>query len=174
MIIKRSDLEELTNVILGDVFPFLISFGTIGSAGQFALGMVIEREDKTRHLLNFAGMSSSAYCLSYLFAEYVIYSVPQVLLIITVYFLEIKAITDHVYLFFLSTMMFGLPFVSMMHIVSHFFSTLESALKYSTTPVFWMFIILTIVQSFTEWEVGLNLIYPPLNLSACMYDILGQ
>jgi hypothetical protein len=125
------DLDADTeSSIISTVFPILISIGILTSSGIFVHAPVVDREDKLRYLLNFAGMRSSSYFIGFLIGDLLVFVIPQLLLIIMVFVLQLTQFQDHMVAFFTSVFVFSLPFISMIYVFSFMFDKAESAFKY--------------------------------------------
>ena len=78
---------NITQSILQVYFPILIQVGYITSIGMYLLATTQDRYDKTRYLLNFAGMRSTAYYLGIFLADFLIFMASNILIIISIYIL---------------------------------------------------------------------------------------
>ena len=86
-IIDDFDPSKILNTVLSKVFPIFVTIGIITSTGAYVYNPVADREEKLRYLLNFAGMRSTSYYLGMFFADIIIFTIPQVFLIIMVFVL---------------------------------------------------------------------------------------
>ena len=87
--------------------------------------------DKTRYLLNFAGLRSSSYYVGILFADFLIFSISNVLLVISVFVLQLDTIKANAGWLFLVMQFFGLPYISLSYNLGYFFNNPETGFKFS-------------------------------------------
>lgn len=128
-------------VIYQYAFPTLQSLGLSFGTMSFVQSPVTDREEKMRYLLNFAGMRSSAYYLSFMFADVIIYLIPQLLLMISVVILQIEAVVDTLGAFFLSIFFFSFPFLAFTYLIGMIFDKKETATKW----IIWCNMAMTLV-----------------------------
>ena len=87
VVIREIDMPEVKNAVFKYAFPFLVLFGIMTSCGIFSITPTIDRELKLRHLLMFAGMWSTSYYFGLLLADFIIFMLPQYILIIFIFVL---------------------------------------------------------------------------------------
>mmetsp|Transcript_41167 Transcript_41167/g.62611 ORF Transcript_41167/g.62611 Transcript_41167/m.62611 type:complete len:127 (+) Transcript_41167:689-1069(+) len=63
------------------IFPFVIVISLSMASAIYVTSLVQDREFKLRYLLNFTGVSSSAYILGLLFADILFFMVPSSLFV---------------------------------------------------------------------------------------------
>jgi len=81
------------------------------SGSIFAITEVKDREDGLRYLLNFTGISSTAYFLGLVMADFLLYLLPVALLVVFALILNIGQFREHGWLIFFLMACFGLPLV---------------------------------------------------------------
>jgi hypothetical protein len=120
-------------LILGYAFPGLVLFGYITSIGVYAIGPALDRFDKTRYLLNFAGQRSSSYYLGMFLADFLIYEISVITLVILVLILDITIIIDDGGLgyVFLALTVFGFPFIALSYAIGYIFKNPETGYKFA-------------------------------------------
>lgn len=150
------------------------------SVGQYVSALTLDREDKTRYLLNFAGMRSSSYVLGMVFGEYLNFVVPQILLIIMVFILKITSFQTHIVLFFGNVFIAGFPIISLMHLISHMFDKHMSAFKYSLPIMILINAVLLAIQNALlpfldadKLKIWINIFSPIVSLLNNMFIILN-
>ena len=82
-----SSTQSALNSVLEIAFPIFILIGYVTAIGVYLLCPAQDRYDKTRYLLNFAGLRSSSYYVGILLADFLIFSISNVLLVISVFVL---------------------------------------------------------------------------------------
>lgn len=172
---KIGDRDNFRDAILSAAFPILIVLGIILSVGQFVSALTLDREDKTRYLLNFAGMRSTSYVLGTIFAEYLNFVAPQILLIIMVFILKITTFEQHMVLFFGNVFVSGFPIIASMHLISHMFDKHMTAFKYSLPITMLITAILLTIQNTLLKNEGMLIVdvfSPFVSLYSNMADIL--
>lgn len=124
---------DITQTILSVYFPILLQVGYITSIGLYLLATVQDRYDKTRYLLNFAGMRSSSYYLGIFLADFLIFMSSNVLIVISVYVLGLKRFTEEgkAFLLFEILLFFGLPYITLTYNIGFLFTKPETAFKFS-------------------------------------------
>ena len=124
--------DDVQNLILGIAFPVLNNLGLILTCGVFVFTPVEDRELKLRYLLNFAGMRSSAYYIGYFFADWIIFSINQTLLVLMFFVMKIQLFEDHAWMYYLCVEVFGFAFISSIYALNFFFDKGETSFKYIT------------------------------------------
>ena len=109
----------------------MLLVGYVSTIGLYLLGTTQERFDKTRYLLNFAGMRSSSYIVGKFLADLIIYSISNILLVISVFVLQLDQFSKHAGIMFLILTIFGFPYIILGYNLGYFFSDPATALKYS-------------------------------------------
>lgn len=155
--------------VLNVAFPILITLGIVFSNGLFVMTPVKDREEKLRYLLNFAGMRSSAYYLGFLLADVIIYCIPQVLLVIMVFVIQLDVLEKHMGFFFLSIFFFAFPFISLIYNLGFVFDKSETAFKYVTLLFMLSYIVPVIIESFVSKSpaviLALEILFPLITLN---------
>lgn len=130
---QKDGSPSTLNTLLGILFPVLCLVGYITSIGVYAIGPAIDRFDKTRYLLNFAGQRSTSYYLGIFLADFLIFEISAILIILLAFILNIEIITIHgrwMYMF-MSLTLFGFPFISLSYAIGYIFKNPETGYKYS-------------------------------------------
>ena len=109
----------------------MLLVGYVSTIGLYLLGTTQERFDKTRYLLNFAGMRSSSYIVGKFLADLIIYSISNILLVISVFVLQLDQFSKHAGIMFLILTIFGFPYIILGYNLGYFFDDPETAFKYS-------------------------------------------
>ena len=107
-----------------------LPLGILISGLLYVNTLVSDREKGLRYLLNFAGMRSSAYLAGILAGEFVIYSLPQILLYFFFQFFGYKAIQPHAFLLFVEALAFGPAFLALCQLLGFMFEKEETASQY--------------------------------------------
>lgn len=121
---------DTKQTVLSFAFPWLVTIGIVLSCGVFVFTPVIDREEKLRYLLNFAGMRSSSYYLGFLCADFIIFTVPQIFLGIMVFVLNLDAFKSNMFMFFLTIECFAFPYISLIYVLNFMFDKGETAYKF--------------------------------------------
>lgn len=69
-------------MILQTYFPIMVAIALILSSGLFVITPVKDKEDKLRYLLNFTGISSTAYYMGIFLADLILFIVPTIMIVI--------------------------------------------------------------------------------------------
>lgn len=155
------------------IFSFLVLGGISMTSSVFLYAVVKDREDKLRYLLNFAGIRSSSYWLGIFFAEWILYSLPITALTLVTHVLQIKTFVENAGIIYLTFLIFGLPFISLMYVISFVFDKMETAGKYgflilaSFTAT--QFILIVPFPNFIDFIVHTN---PLLSCHHCLQLIM--
>lgn len=115
------------------MFPIFILLGYLTSIGLYLIVPVNDKFNKTRYLLNFAGMRSSSYYIGLFLADYIIYSISNFLLVIFVYILDLGIFTEHAGSLLLILAVLGFPYITLAYLFGFVFDNPETAFKW----VFW-------------------------------------
>jgi hypothetical protein len=108
--------------------------GYLESMGLYVVVPVDDKFNKTRYLLNFAGIRSSAYYIGIFMADYVIYSISSFLLFGFVFVLDLGVFTENAGNLLLILAASGLPYITMAYLFGFIFDNSETAFKW----VFWL------------------------------------
>lgn len=119
--------------MIGYAFPSLVLVGYITSIGVYAVGPALDRFDKTRYLLNFAGQRSTSYYLGIFLADFLIFEISVVLIILMALILNITIVTKDGALgfVFLSLTVFGFPFIALSYAIGYIFKDPETGYKFA-------------------------------------------
>jgi hypothetical protein len=131
MVMSGLNLPNVTKIVLNIAFPLLEVLGITLSAGLYSWGVVVDREEKLRYLLNFAGMRSSSYFIGLFLSDIIIYAIPQIMLFVCVYILQIDAIVNCISVFVATILIFGFPFITLAYVISFMFDKAETAFKWT-------------------------------------------
>jgi len=123
-------MKELQDRILRMAFPALVLVSIVTSGGLFIVTPVQDREDKLRYLLNFSGLSSSAYFSGIFLADMVLYLIPCISVLLLSYFLNIDTFYKNAGEIFIALFMFGLGFMQLNYLVGFLFTSANAAFKY--------------------------------------------
>lgn len=92
-------------------------------------------------------MRPSAYFFGFLASDFVIYLVPQFLLFLMIFILNLRDLISHIPMFLASIVIFSFPFISLCYLVSFLFDKQQSAYKYTSMIFFLLYILPTVIQS---------------------------
>lgn len=109
----------------------MIFIGFVLSSGVYLITTVKDRQDKLRYLLNFGGMRSLSYYVGIVLADWTLYTIPTIALVLVIILLKIDAFTNEIGLFILSLMLFGLALINFSNTIGFFFKDVDSAFKNS-------------------------------------------
>ena len=109
------------------------------SSSLYVITPVKDRQDKLRHLLNFAGISSHAYYFGIFLADMVLFTIPCSLIVTLAYAFQIEAFTNNAASILGTMITFGLGFIPFLYICSFLFKDVESAFKYVTLPLMMLY-----------------------------------
>lgn len=112
------------------MFPIFILIGYLSSIGLYLVVPVTDKFNKTRYLLNFAGMRSSAYYIGLFLADYIIYSISNFLLVGFVFILDLGIFSENAGNLFLILMVLGFPYITLAYLFGFVFDNPESAFKW--------------------------------------------
>mmetsp|Transcript_41166 Transcript_41166/g.62606 ORF Transcript_41166/g.62606 Transcript_41166/m.62606 type:complete len:117 (+) Transcript_41166:2526-2876(+) len=112
------------------VFPFLIMLSILISSGVYVISPVLDREEKLRYLLNFAGMRSASYYIGLWIGDTFIYIIPTAILIGGAWALQLEGFSEVAIWIFFALAVFSFPFIQLNYLVSYLFSKAETAFKY--------------------------------------------
>jgi len=115
------------------MFPIFILLGYLTSIGLYLIVPVNDKFNKTRYLLNFAGMRSSSYYIGLFLADYIIFSISNVLLIGFMFMLDLGVFTENAGNLFLILAVLGFPYITLSYLFGFVFENPETAFKW----VFW-------------------------------------
>ena len=170
------DIDTIRSKTLNIAFPILVSFGIITSVGVYVFHPVADREQKLRYLLNFAGMRSSSYYIGMFLADIVIYIIPQILLLIMVYVLDLGEVKTRIAPFFVTVVLFAPPFISLIYCFGFIFEKAESAFKYTILLFMLVYIIPLLIGSLvntTALTNALVVIFPTSTLFTNVQDVMN-
>jgi len=176
MVLDNIDIDEDTKqTVLSTIFPILISIGILTSAGIFVHAPVMDREDKLRYLLNFAGMRSSSYYIGFLLGDLIVFAIPQILLIIMVFVLQLTQFQEHMVAFFGTVFIYAFSFISMIYVFNFVFDKAESAFKYVILLVLIVYAVpqLVTIGAGPPVQYAMDAIFPPHAFSSNMGQILS-
>ena len=125
--------QSIFDIILGTAFPILVLVGYITSCGIYAIGPALDRWDKTRYLLNFAGQRSTSYYLGMFLADLLIFEISVVCIILLTVILNITIITQDGNWFYMGLCMsvFGLPFIALSYAIGYIIKDPETGYKFA-------------------------------------------
>jgi hypothetical protein len=116
---------------MNSIFPLLVAFSMLLSGGLYVVTTVKDREDKLRYLLNFTGISSTAYYLGIFAADLILFIVPTSAIMILSLVLQVDTFTQNMWALSLVFMQFALSFIPLSYFVAFLFSKTDTAFKYS-------------------------------------------
>ena len=158
------------------IFPQLLQFGLLISCGCFAVTPVTDREEKLRYLLNFSGMSPTAYFFGFLLSDAQLFLMPNALLVITSWILGYDFFINHWFAIMLALYLFGYGFIALSYLVGFIFQKSESAFKYT----FVVFLLMYAVPTGLKYTLKIdalnevfNYIFPMSNMANMMGLILA-
>ena len=120
------------------MFPIFTMLGYLTSIGLYLIVPVTDKSNKTRYLLNFAGMRFSAYYIGLFLADFLIYSISNFLLVAVVYAMDVSTFTNNSANLLLILTVLGFPYITISYLFGFFFSNPETAFKW----VFWFALII--------------------------------
>lgn len=115
------------------MFPIFILIGYLTSLGLYTIVPVSDKFNKTRNLLKFVGMRSSSYYIGLLMADYIIYSISNILLVSFVFFLDLGIFTENAWNLYIIISVLGFPYITLAYLLGFLFENPETAYKW----VFW-------------------------------------
>lgn len=92
------------------------------TSGLFMNAVISDHFEGLRHLLNFAGMNSYAYVTGMLLAEYMIYLISGISVVLVGLVIGIEKFKMYWGEYILCTVIFGLPFITLTNVFSHLLS----------------------------------------------------
>ena len=95
--------------------------GYLENIGLYLIVPVTDKFNKTRYLLNFAGIRSSAYYIGIFLADYVIYSISTILLFGFVFVLDLGIFTENAVNLFLILAVNGFPYITLAYLFGFLF-----------------------------------------------------
>jgi len=94
------------------------------------VGPALDRWDKTRYLLNFAGQRSTSYYLGIFLADFLIFEITVISIIILVFVLNLTLVTKVGGYVFLCMTFFGFPFIALSYAIGYIFKNPETGYKF--------------------------------------------
>eukprot|EP00356_Strombidium_inclinatum_P008969 CAMPEP_0170487354 /NCGR_PEP_ID=MMETSP0208-20121228/6196_1 /TAXON_ID=197538 /ORGANISM="Strombidium inclinatum, Strain S3" /LENGTH=273 /DNA_ID=CAMNT_0010761615 /DNA_START=2084 /DNA_END=2905 /DNA_ORIENTATION=- len=165
---------EITKAIISVFFPFAISISLMVSSGLYVLMPVYDKEEKLRHLLNFAGMKPFAYNMGLWFSDTIIYVIPVALLMIFAWVFNVLSFgVASVWLWF-TLIVFSYPFIHLNYFVACMFKKADTAFKYQLYVMLGIYLLPPIfVTLFFIVTRGVNIefiyvIFPTQTLKDCL------
>jgi hypothetical protein len=116
------------------IFPIIILIGYLSSIGLYLIVPVNDKFNKTRYMLNFAGMRSSSYYIGLFLADFLIYSIGNILLVGFVFVLDLGVFTENAGNLLIILTVLGFPYITLAYLFGFLFENDETAFKW----VFWM------------------------------------
>jgi hypothetical protein len=105
-------------------------FGYLTSIGVYAVGPALDRWDKTRYLLNFAGQRSTSYYLGIFLADFLIFEITVISIIVLAFVLNLTLVTNVGGYVFLCMTFFGFPFIALSYAIGYIFKNPETGYKF--------------------------------------------
>ena len=90
-------------------------------SGLFIVGLVYDREQKLRYLMNFAGLQSLPYFIGNFLADFILFLFPTIAFIILLFAMNIEAFSGYEPTIFLIILCFGVGLIGMTYFVSYLF-----------------------------------------------------
>lgn len=97
---------------------------------MYSIGPALDRWDKTRYLLNFAGQRSTSYYLGIFLADFLIFEITVISIILLAYVLNLTLVTDVGGYVFLVMSVFGFPFIVLSYSIGYIFKNPETGYKF--------------------------------------------
>lgn len=100
---------------------------------MYAIGPALDRFNKTRYLLNFAGQRSASYYFGIFLADFIIFEISVVLIVLMALILNIDIITKDGALgfVFLCLTVFGFPFITLSYAIGYILKNPETGYKFA-------------------------------------------
>jgi hypothetical protein len=159
------------------MFPIFILIGYLSSIALYTIVPVTDKFNKTRYLLNFAGMRSSAYYIGLFLSDFVIYSISNFLLVGFVFVLDLGVFTENAGNLFLILTILGFPYIALAYLMGFLFKEPETAFKW----VFWIalatyVIPIILMGSFMPKSLipTLEIVFKVSSPFLCFQDALSQ
>lgn len=102
-------------------------------------------------------MRSVPYFLGLFFGDYVIFTIPQIVLV-GFYYLSSDTIADKSLQLFGALMLFGAPFISINYVSGYFFKTADTAFRYNTILMIAIYVLPFLLGAIATW---INLVKDP-------------
>ena len=122
VVLNEINMPEVRTAVFQVAFPLLIIFGIVTSCGIFAVTPTKDRVDKMRHLLSFAGMRSSAYYLGILTGDFIIFMIPQYMVLLLIIALQLDEFYKHLGLYILTIHAFAPPCISLVYNMAYMYN----------------------------------------------------
>jgi hypothetical protein len=159
------------------MFPIFILIGYLTSIALYVIVPVNDKFNKTRYLLNFAGMRSSAYYIGLFLADFIIYSISNILLVGFVFALDLGVFTKNAGNLLLILTVLGFPYITLAYLLGFGFKDPEAAFKW----VFWIALMTYLIPIILmgsympkDWIPTLEVIFKVLSPFLCFQDALSQ
>lgn len=111
------------------MFPIFLIIGYLTTISLYLILPVLDKEKKTKYLLNFAGMRVSAYYIGMFLADFIIFSLSNVLLVAFVFVLDLGIFTANAgNLFFILTVL-GFPYITLGYLMGFMFQDTKTAYR---------------------------------------------
>lgn len=120
-------------------------------------------------------MRSSSYYIGFLLADWIVFTVPQIMLAIMVFVLNLEEFKKSMFVFFLTIELFALPFISLIYCFSFIFDKAEASYKFIILVFLAIYIIPLLLVSLIDSDAILkimDIISPVQTLISQLGDIL--
>lgn len=150
---SETDAKKIVQGVLDIMYPTLMELSLIFNCKLYCIGLVYEREHRVRHLLNFQGINSAAYVIGMSLADWIIFCVASILIILFGIIMELQIISNYAYVTLFVLTAFAFAFVMLINLLTSFETTLLHAFK-NLTLYLWSYFVIGLILPFFFGNYG--------------------